>query len=145
MERFGGELRSEREKRNVSLQTICAISRVPLRYLQALEADEYAVLPKGVFRKGIVRSYLGALGIDEPLWMQRFESALVATGAETGSSGDLTEFVQNVSSTRPASKPVESMRWVGVTVMALAVGLLGWSVWRFVLHGRVILSSLLRG
>ncbi len=144
MERFGGDLRSERERRNVSLETISAITKVPSRYLFALEADEFSTLPHGVFRRGIVRSYLSALGIEELPWMQRFEAALDASGSGLDHPQSLAEFAENVSRSRPSSPPLQSARWIGVTVMMLAVGLLGWSVWFFVLHGRVVLSSLLR-
>ena len=65
MERFCDELRWERERRKVSIEKISQETKVASRHLQALEAGEYASLPGGVFRKGIVRSYLAALGLDE--------------------------------------------------------------------------------
>ncbi len=58
MERFCDELRLERERRNVSIDEICAVTKVSPRHLHALEAGEYRALPGGVFRKGIVRGYL---------------------------------------------------------------------------------------
>ena len=60
MERFCDELRWERERRQVSIEKISDETKVSSRHLQALEAGEYGALPGGVFRKGIVRSYLAA-------------------------------------------------------------------------------------
>ncbi len=64
MERFCDELRRERERRKVSIEKICEETKVSVRYLHALDAGEYDSLPGGVFRKGIVRSYITTLGLD---------------------------------------------------------------------------------
>lgn len=143
MEKFSEDLRSEREQRNVSIETIGEITKVAPRYLRALEAGDYDELPSGIFRRGILRGYLAALGIDELPWMQRFETILAAAGDGSPSPEDLAAFAVNVSRARPASPSVENVRWLGATGMVVVVGLLGWCLWHFVLRGRVVLSSLL--
>src|SRR5271168_3655716 len=100
MERFCDELRWERERRKVSIEKICEETKVSSRHLQALEAGEYGSLPGGVFRKGIVRSYLAALGLDEATWIERFEASLRETGAENPEATDWTEFAENVRRNR---------------------------------------------
>lgn len=126
----------------MSIESIAEISKVSPRYLRALETGDFGQLPKGVFRKGVARAYLAALGADELPWMLRFEAALNRSGYGRNGLDDLTEFAENISRTRPAAYPVSKSRWLGVTGMALLVGLLGWCVWHFVLYGRVVLSSL---
>ncbi|GAC1360714.1 MAG: hypothetical protein NVSMB3_08720 [Acidobacteriaceae bacterium] len=143
MQRFCDDLRSERERRNISLETIGEVTKVPSRYLQALESGDYTELPSGVFRKGILRGYLTALAMDELPWMQRFEATLAAAGEGAPSTEALAEFAVNVSRSRPASPAVQNVRWLGATGMVLVVGLLGWCLWHFVLQGRVLLSTLL--
>src|SRR5580704_15722397 len=96
MERFCDELRGEREQRNVSVETICAVTKVSLRYVQALEAGEYSELPGGVIRKGILRSYLGVLGLDETTWIERFEASLRASGEAGSTAAEWAEFAENV-------------------------------------------------
>src|SRR5260370_42609997 len=81
MERFCDELRWERERRQISIEKICEETKVASRHLHALEAGEYDSLPSGVFRKGIVRSYLAALGLDELAWIERVEASLRESGA----------------------------------------------------------------
>ena len=138
MARFGEELKGERERRNVTLDTICAMTKVSVRHLEALEADRLRELPGGVFRKGIVRSYLGAVGLEENPWIERFESALRESGAESvANSDDWVEFAENVRRNRSAAKSGSNSRWIGVAVMVLGLLALGWVVWRFALHGRV--------
>jgi cytoskeletal protein RodZ len=137
MERFCDELRFEREQRKVSIETICQETKVSLRHLHALEAGEYDSLPGGVFRKGIVRSYLAALNLEEPLWIERFEASLRESGTSIA-EGDWTEFAENVRRNRVGVESKTNMRWMGVAMMVVSLAALGWGVWRFTLHGRLI-------
>ena len=137
MERFCDELRWERERRKVSIETICEETKVSSRHLHALEAGEYGQLPGGVFRKGIVRSYLGALGLDEEAWIERFEASLRESGAASADANDWTEFAENVRRNRIGTESATGMRWMGVGIMLVSLVALGWGVWKFALHGRL--------
>jgi cytoskeleton protein RodZ len=136
MERFCDELRWERERRQVSIEKICEETKVSSRHLHALEAGEYDLLPGGVFRKGIVRSYLAALGLEEVPWIERFEASLRESGA-AGAEEDWVEFAENVRRNRAGVESATRLRWMGVAMMVGAVMALGWGVWKFALHGRL--------
>jgi cytoskeleton protein RodZ len=140
MERFCDELRWERERRKVSIEKICEETKVSSRHLLALEAGEYSALPGGVFRKGIVRSYLAALGLDEVPWIERFETSLRESGAAAGATEaeDWAEFAENVRRNRRGADSRSNLRWMGVAMMAGSLLALGWGVWKFALHGRLI-------
>ena len=138
MERFCDELRWERERRQVSIEKISEETKVSSRHLQALEAGEYSALPGGVFRKGIVRSYLTAIGLDEASWIERFEASLRESGVAGGEEKDWTEFAENVRRNRLGSEPATGLRWMGVGVMLASLAALGWGIWKFALHGRLI-------
>ena len=137
MERFCDELRCERERRKVSIETICEQTKVASRHVVALEAGEYGALPGG-FRKGIIRSYLAALGLEEIPWIERFEASLRESGTASTEARDWTEFAENVRRNRGGSQSRADMRWVGVATMLGSLAALGWSVWKFALHGRLI-------
>jgi cytoskeleton protein RodZ len=139
MRRFGDELRSERERKRVTLETICTITKVSVRHLEALEGSDYGELPGGVFRRGILRSYLGAVGLEESPWMERFEAALRESGAVQVESNDWVEFAENVRRNRGGMKAGTGSRWIGVAAMAGTLVMLGWGVWKFVLHGHLFL------
>ena len=62
---FGSQLRTERERRKLSLSTIAGATKIGTHYLQAIEEEELEKLPGGIFNKGFVRAYAGFLGIDE--------------------------------------------------------------------------------
>jgi cytoskeleton protein RodZ len=137
MERFCDELRRERERRKISIETICEVTKVAVRHLNALEAGEYASLPGGVFRKGIVRSYVAALGLEQTPWMERFEASLQESGSSAVAVDDWSEFAENVRRNRVGADSRSDLRWMGVGAMVVSIAALGWSVWKFALHGRL--------
>lgn len=59
------DLRSERQRRGLTLQDVSRQARIPERYLLALEEGDTTVLPPGPFLQGYRRQYLEYLGIDE--------------------------------------------------------------------------------
>jgi cytoskeletal protein RodZ len=138
MERFCDELRWERERRKVSIETICQETKIASRHLHALEAGEYDSLPGGVFRKGIVRSYVAALKLDEVAWIERFEVSLQESGATGSKATDWTEFAENVRRNRVGPESRTHLRWMGVAMMLVSLVAMGWGVWKFALHGRLI-------
>jgi len=137
MERFCDELRFERERRQVSIEKICEETKVSSRHLYALEAGEYGALPGGVFRKGIVRSYLSALGLEELPWIERFEASLRESGAAGAEKADWAEFAQNVKNNRSAGRSGSSARWLGVFGMVVLLIVLAWVVWRVAVRQHV--------
>ena len=73
MESPGEYLRRERELRGVTIGKIYEATRVPIKYLEALEADEYDSMPHPTFVKGYIKTYCKALGLDETDAVLRFE------------------------------------------------------------------------
>jgi cytoskeletal protein RodZ len=65
MERLGQYLRAERGKRGMSLEEVSARTRIRVQTLEALERDDYPVLPAEVTVKGFLRAYARCLGLDE--------------------------------------------------------------------------------
>lgn len=64
MPSFGEELRRERELRSISLREIAEATKVNLRYLEAIERNQFEALPGGVFNRGFVRAYAEFIGVD---------------------------------------------------------------------------------
>jgi cytoskeleton protein RodZ len=118
---FGEHLKREREMRGVSLDEICAATRISTRFLEALESEEWDQLPGGVFNRGFVRAVARFLGLDE--------DGFVAEYALT----------QNEVAPPPVwayqnSKQPEKPRWLplaglaAVVVILFGAGLFGWHV-----------------
>jgi cytoskeleton protein RodZ len=62
---FGEHLKREREMRGVSLEEISAATRISVRFLEALENEQWERLPGGIFNRGFIRSVAHFLGLDE--------------------------------------------------------------------------------
>ncbi len=73
MNSLGQELKAEREKRGVTLEEISRATRISLRFLVALEADNLQFLPGGFFTKSIIRAYAQYLGLNEKDVLSRYE------------------------------------------------------------------------
>jgi cytoskeletal protein RodZ len=73
-ETLGRHLKREREIRQLSLEEVAQITRIPLRQLQRLEVDDHGALPGDVFIKGFVRAYAKAVGLDVEGTLERYEA-----------------------------------------------------------------------
>lgn len=62
---FGECLRRERELRRISLRDVAEATKINIRYLEALERNEFTFLPAGAFTRGFIRSYARFIGADE--------------------------------------------------------------------------------
>lgn len=61
---FGPRMKRLREHRGVSLREIAERTKISVRTLEALERDDIARLPGGIFSRSIVRAYADAIGSD---------------------------------------------------------------------------------
>ncbi len=69
---IGMELRDARLARGVTIDDAQRATRISRRYLEALEAEDFAALPAPVFARGFLRSYAQFLGIDPTELVLRF-------------------------------------------------------------------------
>lgn len=61
---LGETLRRARSARNITLEDAERVTRIPRKYLEALELENFGILPAPVYARGFLRSYAGYLGID---------------------------------------------------------------------------------
>jgi cytoskeleton protein RodZ len=62
---IGSILRSERLRRGKALDVVAAETKISRAILEAIESDRFDSLPGGAYRRGFVRQYARALGLDE--------------------------------------------------------------------------------
>jgi cytoskeleton protein RodZ len=65
IEDFGSYLKSERELRGVTLDELHSKTKIPVRYLEALEKNQFDELPEEVFIRGYIRSVSNVIGAQE--------------------------------------------------------------------------------
>ena len=61
---FGARLREARERRGLSLREIADATKIAARSLEALERNDIARLPGGIFSRAFVRAYAVHVGLD---------------------------------------------------------------------------------
>jgi cytoskeleton protein RodZ len=76
MESVASELKSQREKQNISLVQISEDTRISMRYLQSLEEGRYADLPGGIYNRAFLRAYCERLNIDQKEIIRRYEEEI---------------------------------------------------------------------
>jgi cytoskeletal protein RodZ len=103
---FGERLKRERELREVSPNEVVVATRISLRFLEALENENWDKLPGGIFNRGFVRAIARYLGLDEEDLLAEYDLA----------HGDQSE-AQPAADNRIPAPP----RWIAV---ALAFGAL---------------------
>src|SRR5262245_55062884 len=62
---FGEKLRLARETRGIALRNISEQTRISIRYLEAIETDDYQRLPGGIFNRSFIRAYAKFVGYPE--------------------------------------------------------------------------------
>jgi transcriptional regulator with XRE-family HTH domain len=61
---IGETLREARNRRKLDLVEVEAAIKIRVRYLQAIENEEWDALPGGAYTRGFIRTYAGYLGLD---------------------------------------------------------------------------------
>jgi cytoskeletal protein RodZ len=59
------DLARSRKQEGISLEDIADQTKISLRFLQAIENEEFDKLPGGIFSTSYLKQYAGAIGYDE--------------------------------------------------------------------------------
>jgi cytoskeleton protein RodZ len=122
MASFGENLRREREMRGVTLQEISAATKISVRFLQALENEDFEQLPGGIFTRGFIRAYAKYLGLDEEPTLAEY---LQVVPAKT----DLD--LARLAVTRPGEKRGGPQGPVVVLILAVVLVAGGYALYRY--------------
>ena len=129
---FGERLKRERELREVTPNEVVVATRISLRFLEALENEDWEKLPGGVFNRGFVRAIARYLGLDEENLLAEYD---LARGDQSAPAA-------------PENRIPQPSKWVAlalalgalVLVIALVIaGVYGWR--RYSVHRRAASSS----
>jgi|SRR5690242_10926978 cytoskeleton protein RodZ len=119
---FGEVLRREREMRGVSRDEVCAATRISNRFLEALETEQWATLPGGIFNRGFVRAVARFLGLDEDDLLAEYDLAMIEQRSRP-------EALLSPPLPPPSTKTPQRHRFVlGTACVAILLGM-GWFGW----------------
>ncbi len=130
MSRLGARLKNARESRGLSLHGVSDLTKISIPLLEALERDDYARLPGGIFSKSFVKAYAVAVGLDADAAVAQFieERAQHDREAEA-TTGDPQVTPEDRDFLHRQQRAVRLLRGVLVVVAALAVAALVYELW----------------
>ena len=118
----GGMLRAARERRGLSLRQVSNATKIAMMTLEALERNDIARLPGGIFSRGFVRSYALEVGLDPEIviqaFMGQFPQDSVTAGHPTNSQ---VEDHEAVESDRRVASTLLRLLAISIPVAAVAV------------------------
>lgn len=135
MSTFGEELKRERKLRDIRLREVAEATKINMRYLQALEGNDFEHLPGGVFNRGFVRAYAQFIGVDPDAMVNAYLFE-VQEQSEQGQAQDRQLFrrrrpeaveaaLEEPQESRPGRRPLFYIAWIALIALLLLI--LGWS------------------
>lgn len=79
MEPIGLTLQQARQKRKLKLETISKKTKISIRYLKALEAEDWDAFPAPAYAQAFLRSYANSLNLDSDELVREYKKYMEAT------------------------------------------------------------------
>lgn len=124
MNELGQQLREARESRGISLAEAEAQTRIRQKFIAAMEAEEWTLLPNDVTTRGFLRKYAIFLGLDEESIVQRFQSRGNVAAAQPLTSAPLDRDVDYRPIEMDLSSPTRRSipwGWIGAALVVLVL------------------------
>lgn len=132
---IGEKLRLEREARGIALRDISEHTRISMRYLEAIETDDYRRLPGGIFNRSFIRAYAKFIGYDENQAIDEYSRTMREQG-ESSDDAPPKLFRSHVYTDDSAQPGRSSLKTVLLAIVILALlSLAVWAALRFYQRG----------
>jgi hypothetical protein len=79
---IGATLREARSRRKADLVEVEAATKIRVRYLRAMENEQWDVLPGGPYTRGFIRTYAGYLGLDGERLAEEYQRSAGSSDGE---------------------------------------------------------------
>jgi cytoskeleton protein RodZ len=125
---FGEELRLAREARGISLREISEQTRISMRYLEAIESNDYKRLPGGIFNRSFIKAYAKYVGYDEQAALEGY----ARTAREQGDAVDevsTTPYQSRVYTDGNTRSPIVTLLLTILILAVLSLGVWGAKHW----------------
>ncbi len=116
---IGVTLREARNRRKVDLSEVEAAIKIRVRYLQAIENEEWDALPGGAYTRGFIRTYAFYLGLDGERLADDYRRSTAPPGGERA-----PKRVEPVPTGMRGGRPGVSGRVLAVAVCLVLVAIL---------------------
>lgn len=125
---FGEELRLAREARGISLREISEQTRISIRYLEAIEANDYKRLPGGIFNRSFIKAYAKYIGYDEAQAIEGYSRTAREQG-ETPDEVSSTPYQPRVFTDGSSRSPIVTLLLTVLILAVLSLGVWGAKHW----------------
>jgi hypothetical protein len=116
---LGNSLREARLRRRLDLSDVEADTKIRVKYLGALENEDFGILPGTVYARGYLRAYARYLGLDSDLYLDEYNGRF----GRFDDPVDRAVARENVAQT-PVSSRGPSLRKASIVALILLAGLL---------------------
>jgi cytoskeletal protein RodZ len=123
---LGEQLRHARLQRGVNLREVAEQTRITMRHLEAIEADDYKTLPGGIFNKSFIKSYARYVGFPEARALELYEQTSRELGLhneEVATSPQRSRIYMGESARSPLMTYGLSAVIVGLLILIVYAGL----------------------
>jgi cytoskeleton protein RodZ len=126
---LGDELRRRREALGISLNDISESTRIGVRFLKAIEADNFELLPGAIYTRSFVKAYARQVGWDEAealaLYQQETRDAEPPRDADEPPYKDESLFIRQ----EPTYGLLPTLLVASAAALVLSTG--GWAIWHY--------------
>ena len=120
---YSQELKTKREALGLSLADLFQRTRISVSYLQAIENNDFHLLPVSVYTKNFIKTYASTLGIDSEPILINYENYLNSRkGIQTLSSKDVSERKNIIA------RIANPKTYLGIASVLIIVGIVTWLI-----------------
>ncbi len=93
---IGSELKAARTSRKITLETVSQRTKIPVKYLEALEEDHFDLFPSHTYAKGFIRAYAKVVGVDPMVLTRQFNAEIQPVEVRIEPKNSETELEKNL-------------------------------------------------
>lgn len=126
---IGERLREARESKGLSLESLQETTKIQKRYLQAIEKNEFQVLPGKFYTRAFIREYASAVGLDPEVVMEEHKGELPTFDEESTVQYSRVQRTKKEATQKsgPSSRVLPTILTVGLIIGLIFVI---WLVWQ---------------
>jgi len=129
---IGEKLRLARETRGIALRHISEQTRISMRYLEAIETDDYRRLPGGIFNRSFIRAYAKHVGYDEQQALEEYSTMMHEHGESTDEVSNRPKRSLVYTDNGGQRSPLMTVLLAVIILAVLSLG--AWAAWYFYEH-----------
>ncbi|WP_053219599.1 helix-turn-helix domain-containing protein [Virgibacillus senegalensis] len=124
---IGERLKEAREAKNLSLEEIQQMTKIQTRYLQAIEKENFSVMPGNFYVRAFIKEYAAAVDLDPDVLMEEHKNELPSASDE--SAVQYTRVQRSRKENTASSKSPAVFSFLPTVIVAiLVIGIL-FTVW----------------